>query len=147
MKHTGGLHLILDGRFEDNVEIDVGHIIDTFDALVESLGMEYLTKPRASYVELDESKIDTDEDEGGVSVFAQITTSHIALHVWPLRRTFCMDIFSCKDFDLNTAGNLLWKGLGFQQAVVWAIRRDASSRTLGSSESVRMVHKWQTLFV
>ena len=39
------------------------------------------------------------EDEGGTTGFAVLSTSHCAIHTWPLRETFVMDVYSCRDFD------------------------------------------------
>ena len=39
------------------------------------------------------------EDEGGISVLACLSTSHIAIHTWPLRCEFHLDIYSCREFD------------------------------------------------
>ncbi len=39
------------------------------------------------------------EDEGGFSFLALISTSHIALHTWPLRERFMFDCVSCKPFN------------------------------------------------
>lgn len=39
------------------------------------------------------------EDEGGISVCSLLSTSHITVHTWPLRRIFKLDVYSCRDFD------------------------------------------------
>lgn len=41
-------------------------------------------------------------DEGGVSVVALISTSHMALHVWPKDRYFMFDLVSCREFCVDT---------------------------------------------
>jgi len=141
MEHTGGLHLIMDGRFEDRVEIDVGNIIGIINTLVQELNMVYLTKPRATYT----------PDEQGISVFAQMYNAHVIVYVWPELRLFSLEIFSYNSFDLNVAGKLLWAQMEIQSAIVRAFRRDASSNILdkGTSvtEAVRMVRRWQPMFV
>jgi S-adenosylmethionine decarboxylase len=147
MKTLGGTHLIIDGLFEDNIIFNANSIVPIFDELVEALNMVYLTKPVISHVDLDTSKIYTEEDEGGISIYAQITTSHIALHVWPLRNVFCMDIFSCKDFDINVAGKLLWERLHIQKGVVWALKRNGFSNKPQMAESIKMTHQWKYFLV
>lgn len=39
------------------------------------------------------------EDEGGWSVHALLSTSHINLHAWPNRGFFMLDMVSCREFD------------------------------------------------
>jgi S-adenosylmethionine/arginine decarboxylase-like enzyme len=46
------------------------------------------------------------EDEGGVSVCSVLSTSHVAIHTWPLRKVFSMDVFSCRDFEPSSV--LAW---------------------------------------
>lgn len=62
------------------------------------------------------SEIDTDlqklgspvfEDEGGISVLALISTSHIALHCWPERKFFMFDLVSCRAFCKDSVLKLL----------------------------------------
>lgn len=83
--------------------------------LVKALEMKMLGKPVSHWVPTDPSKLDTDEDDGGWSIFVQITTSHIAVHAWPLRRAFMMDIFSCKPFSLSRAELLVKEELGVER--------------------------------
>lgn len=39
----------------------------------------------------------------GISGFILIAESHIAIHTWPEWGTLHLDIFSCKDFDMDVA--------------------------------------------
>ena len=145
MKTVGGIHVILDGNYSKSTDITSDKLTQMFDTLVDTLNMEYLTKPQLSYVDLEPNKIETEEDEGGISVYAQITTSHIALHIWPLRNTFCMDIFSCKSFDVNSAGKVIWENLDIKSAIIWVLRRNGLDKELRTTSSVRMRYKWQPL--
>jgi S-adenosylmethionine decarboxylase len=111
MNKISGTHLIIDGHVADAASLDPENIVDLFDGLVESLGMKYLTPPQATRVKIKPENLGNGEDDGGWSVFAQITTSHIALHGWPLRKAFMMDIFSCKPFDVPEARRLVNKSL------------------------------------
>jgi S-adenosylmethionine/arginine decarboxylase-like enzyme len=54
-----------------------------------------------SNIESDLRKLNQDvfEDEGGISIQALISTSHITLHTWPARSAFMFDLVSCKPFD------------------------------------------------
>jgi S-adenosylmethionine decarboxylase len=107
MKRIFGLHLLIDGFVNDGKTLYPDYIYDLFDKLVIELKMQYLQKPIVMRVPLDESKLFTDDDEGGYSGICQITTSHISIHGWPLRKAFMMDIFSCKEFDKEKAENIV----------------------------------------
>ena len=50
---------------------------------------------------------DTGHDDGGVSVLLLISTSHIAIHTWPLQKRFRLCLDSCKDFDSEKIKNFL----------------------------------------
>lgn len=69
--------------------------------LVPALGMRMLGEPVLHDVALDLSKLDSPifEDEGGVTGTAVLSTSHCAIHTWPAREFFVLDVYSCRDFD------------------------------------------------
>ena len=92
----GGLHLMLDGYA---TRLDEGTLLSAVHGLVVLLGMEMMGEPLVKIVPERPELVGTDEDEGGVSVIAPITTSHIAIHAWPVRGAVQADVFSCKDFD------------------------------------------------
>jgi len=72
---------------------------------IKLVGMEPLGDPVVWSVPLDPCKLggDTFQDEGGVTSqlvgFSTLTTSHIAIHTWPLRSEAHIDLYSCKEFD------------------------------------------------
>lgn len=123
MNKISGTHLLIDGYVRDGNALMPGSLCLLFDQLVEQLGMQYLQRPTAIRVVLDADKIDGDQDDGGWSVFCQITTSHIALHGWPLRGAFMMDVFSCRDFDSHAAADLVHKYLRVTAWNVQTVRR------------------------
>jgi S-adenosylmethionine decarboxylase len=69
--------------------------------LVSALGMRCLREPHTYEVEEEIEKLGVEpfEDEGGVTGVAVLSTSHCAIHTWPLRSFFVMDVYSCRDFD------------------------------------------------
>jgi S-adenosylmethionine decarboxylase len=123
MKTINGLHLLIDGYVVDGKTLNPDSICSLFDRLVQALEMQYLQVPTAIRVPLDPEKLDSDDDEGGWSVICQITTSHIALHSWPMRGAFMMDIFSCKDFDPERAQAIVSEHLNIAEINVQQIRR------------------------
>lgn len=69
--------------------------------MVEALGMRCLGEPHTYEVEEEIEKLNVEpfEDEGGVTGVVVLSTSHCAIHTWPLRSFFVMDVYSCRDFD------------------------------------------------
>ena len=123
MRTISGKHLLIDGYVRDGTSLNPDTICTLFDRLVETLQMEYLQRPTAIRVPMDPNKIDSEDDEGGWSVICQITTSHIALHGWPMRGAFMMDIFSCKEFDATGAQATVAELLGVTESHVQVIQR------------------------
>jgi S-adenosylmethionine decarboxylase len=115
MNKIQGMHLLIDGITRDSITLEPANICDLFDALVPALEMQYLIKPIATRVPYDINKLNSNNDEGGWSVIAQITTSHISLHGWPLRKAFMMDIFSCKPFNSDNANELVFSYLHIEK--------------------------------
>lgn len=124
MKHIYGIHLLIDGYSEDSKTLDPGNVCDMFDVLVKELDMQYLMRPIAMKVSLDENKLQTGDDEGGWSVISMITTSHISAHLWPLRKAFMMDIFSCKPFNADRATIVIKNFLDIKKINVKIIERN-----------------------
>jgi S-adenosylmethionine decarboxylase len=69
--------------------------------LVPALGMRMLGDVVIHDVALDLAKLASPvfEDEGGVTGTAVLSTSHCAIHTWPAREFFVLDVYSCRDFD------------------------------------------------
>jgi len=94
-----------------------------FRDLVDVLDMEILVEPTFKAVPLDPSKVETDLDEGGVTGTVVITTSHLSVHTWPLRKRFSLDVFSCKKFDPEKVEKLVTERLGVtRRALRWIPR-------------------------
>ena len=123
MQRISGRHLILDVYVRDAHALEPGWLCSLCDLLVAELGMEYLQRPAATRVPERPDRLSGDEDEGGWSVICQITTSHIAIHGWPLRRAVMMDVFSCRDFDADRARDIVWDQLGLVEARVQVVSR------------------------
>jgi spermidine synthase len=78
-----------------------------FLEIVEKLEMKVLRAPEFEELPSDPEKVDTDEDEGGVTGTCIITTSHLSIHTWPLRQRFSFDLYSCSKFDYGIVEELL----------------------------------------
>lgn len=104
-----GLHLIVDGNVRDPARFAQENLRQMFEELVSALGMQLIHGPVFKDVEIDPLKLTGNQfqDEGGISGYAMISTSHLAIHCWPLRQTFMFDAFSCKMFDHEKAMSIL----------------------------------------
>jgi len=130
MKDSAGRHLIIDGYVKDAGVFTSDALTGLFHELVDALDMKILQGPTFLEVELDESKLSSDvfQDEGGITGSAIISTSHVAIHCWPLRRFFSMDVFSCKEFDAGIALGLIQRKLGVTTSTVVNLDRMKPSR-------------------
>jgi len=113
----------------------VGHF---FEELLDMLGMQPLGEPQIYEVELEVSKLGREpfQDEGGISrnqhgvrleASQVLSTSHVALHSWPLRKVAELDIFSCREFSRDDVYQLV---RGFFEPEHIAIRDLSSYRVL-----------------
>ncbi len=120
-----GWHLMVDALVADGTFLrDPKALRGFLLKLVDFLGMKLLDGPNITEVELDPSRLESGSDEGGVTGYCLITTSHISIHTWPLRRRFCLDIFSCKQFDRDAAVAEIKNALGVSDvSVTWIERR------------------------
>jgi len=84
------------------------------ETMVEALGMRCLGRPHMYEVENEIRKLGVEpfEDEGGVTGVVVLSTSHCAIHTWPLRPFFVMDVYSCRDFEADIVEQVLVDHLG-----------------------------------
>ena len=87
-----------------------GFLVD----LIHSLGMRPLGDTHMYEVleELEKMSVEPFEDEGGTTGVCVLSTSHCAIHTWPLRNFFVMDIYSCRDFDPTEIRRMIVSRLG-----------------------------------
>jgi len=101
-KETFGPHLMLD-LSECNAEKlkDYELIFDVLDDLPEKIGMTKITKP---YVFPYSGLAAEDKGITGTVIIAE---SHISIHTFQEKDYCFVDVFSCKDFDVDFAANYL----------------------------------------
>ncbi len=94
-----GPHLTLD-LSECNARklSDLSHIYRLLDELPDVIGMHKITAPYTFIY-----KPTSNPAEWGVSGFVIIAESHISIHTFPDRGHAFIDIFSCKQFEINKA--------------------------------------------
>ncbi len=93
-----GPHLILEGYDASKRKLSsVGHIYRTLDDYPALIGMTKIMPPHV------QKHLTPGEPGWGVSGFVIIAESHIAIHTYPEIGFFALDVFSCKDFDIEKA--------------------------------------------
>ena len=99
------LHLKVLGQGDPTRLRDPTFIRQFLIDLIARVGMLPLGEPTIHVVEEDIRKLDQEpfQDEGGVTGqivgFHTLTTSHLAVHTWPLRGEYHLDLYSCREFD------------------------------------------------
>jgi S-adenosylmethionine/arginine decarboxylase-like enzyme len=90
---------------------------DLVEDIIRAIGMRPLADPLLVNVPLEIEKLGQEpfEDEGGISVLRLLSTSHIAMHTWPLRNEFHLDIYSCREFAPEVVYEILHACLELQK--------------------------------
>ena len=87
--------------------IDREFIYRLLDGLPSKIGMTKIADPHLVYYQGPEDSF----DKGGFSGFVLIAESHIAIHTFVEQEHAFVDIFSCKDFDVELATQHLIEAL------------------------------------
>ena len=117
-----GRHITMDATVLDPKVFSHDSLREFFIGMAQKLGMEIIHGPVFKDVEIDPVKLAAVQtggefqDEGGTTGFVVISTSHISIHTWELRRFFQLDVFSCKDFDPDVAVRYIVETLGVERA-------------------------------
>lgn len=98
-----GPHLLLEAYGSQKEKLqDIGLICKILDIFPEKLQMTKIMPP---YVfKYDGGNV---KEDWGISGVVLIAESHIALHTFPEKEFFTLDIFSCKEFNVRDAVELV----------------------------------------
>jgi len=111
-----GPHLLLEAYGATKQKLsDIALISDLLDKYPEKLDMHKIMPP---YVFKYDSG--TIKEDWGISGIVLIAESHIALHTFPEKGFFTLDIFSCKDFDIRSAVDIaldIFEPVNFEEMV------------------------------
>lgn len=105
-----GPHLMLDGYGCDKKRLqDLNLIYRILDELPAKIGMTKIMPPYVfKYSGLK-------PEDWGLSGFVLIAESHISIHTFPEKNFVSVDIFSCKAFDLEFAGDYFRTAFGMEK--------------------------------
>ena len=112
------MHLAIDGygspaELLSNPEIVLGFL----DKFPERIAMTKISEPS---VQVYRGPVPQD---WGVSGFVIIAESHISVHTFPDRNYLNVDVFSCKEFDLNNAKHQVQAMFQIEKLEAWVLDR------------------------
>ena len=128
-----GPHLMLDlSKCNTEKLSDYGFIFNLLKELPEKIGMTLITQP---YVFPYNGLVPEDKGITGVSIIAE---SHISIHTFQEKDFAFIDIFSCKNFDVeftkkyfidafeskSAVSNVTHRGLGFQRTNIVNVKQN-----------------------
>jgi len=111
MNLDSGRHVAINIRTKTPHNLDnIQHVEKLFNETIDAIQMNVLTPPQSHLVAPNAQNINhPTNDDGGLTTFCIIDTSHIAYHSWPLQRRFRFSVDSCKDFNTDTVLEVLNK--------------------------------------
>jgi S-adenosylmethionine decarboxylase len=102
--HNQGNHLILDGFSNQNLDDD--EYIKTFLInLTKKIKMHAISKPLVINHKAKQ------ESESGVTGIIILAESNITIHTYPNKKWFCLDVYSCNEFEIDETIDYLIKEL------------------------------------
>ncbi|MFA4819350.1 MAG: adenosylmethionine decarboxylase [Candidatus Aenigmatarchaeota archaeon] len=112
-----GPHLTLDMYGCDKQRLlDDKFIYNLLDKLPEKIGMHKIFQPVVNKFTSNPLGKKDSFDRGGVSAFVLIAESHITIHTFAAQRFASIDIFSCKEFDVEKAEKYLMRAFSAKKA-------------------------------
>ena len=101
-----GIHLTLDCYGCNREKLNnLNFILKFLNELPDLIGMKKIAPPHAISYPGNPNSF----DKGGISAFVIIAESHISCHTFPFDNYVSVDIFSCKNFDIDKAINFVIK--------------------------------------
>ena len=118
VEETFGPHLMLDLRECDKEKLsDYNMVFDTLNELPEKIGMTKITQP---YVFPYSGLVPEDKGITGTVIIAE---SHISIHTFQEKDHCFVDVFSCKDFDVEFAAEYLINAFGAKKYDKYVVNR------------------------
>jgi S-adenosylmethionine decarboxylase len=112
-----GPHLTLDMYGCDEKRLlDQRFIYKLLDELPAKIGMHKISQPVVNKFSSNPLGNEKSFDKGGISAFVLIAESHITIHTFVAQRFVSVDIFSCKEFDVDKAERQLMRAFAAQKS-------------------------------
>ena len=120
----GGILLAANAEVNGRISLnDLSHIRKVLKLIAKKAGMEILSEVSA-IIPCSPDLIDSDEDDGGISMSCIISTSAIHIHTWPQQNRFRLIVDSCKDFDVGMIKAVILSSFNIDKVelVAWDVR-------------------------
>jgi S-adenosylmethionine decarboxylase len=123
---------MLDGSGCDRAKLeDMNLIASVLDGMPDTIGMTKIMPP---YVFRYQGAV---EEDWGVSGIVLIAESHISIHTFPEKGFLSVDIFSCKDFDVDYATDYLTRVFGIKDVEKQLLQRGREfPRSMGRAAKI-----------
>ena len=124
------MHLVIDGYGGDPEKLRDADLIQRFlDEYPPVLGMTKIAPPRVTTYK------GKHPEDWGVSGFVLIAESHISIHTFPDRLYANIDIFSCREFDVNRALKDVKDTLSLSEVRAWTLERGLEYATPSAADN------------
>lgn len=100
--------------------VNTKHVDNVMRELTSALGMTLIQDPIIYGFPI------VGEQQSGVTGTAIWAESHMTIHTWPELSYFSCDLYSCKEFDINTALLYLSKQFNITNAKILSVTRSES---------------------
>ncbi len=112
------MHLVIDGYGAEAATLEDPKAIYRFlDEYPDAIGMTKITPPHVY------EYVGQNPQDVGVSGFVLIAESHISVHTFPRRSYVNIDVFSCKDFDVQRALDEIKSLFSLKSVRSWILER------------------------
>ena len=112
------MHLVIDGHDVNPEILQNQSLISKFlEELPNKIGMAKLMDPQVNRYE------GTNSQDWGISGFVIIAESHISVHTFPERKYINIDVFSCKNFDVEKTISQVKSYFKLENVKFWTINR------------------------
>lgn len=93
--HNQGNHLMIDGFFSSDLK-NCKFIEEFLIKLTEKIGMTAISNP------LVVDHVANEESESGITGTIILSESNITIHTYPNKKWLSLDIYSCKEFNIDS---------------------------------------------
>ncbi len=124
------MHLIIDGYYcSQSALSNTGELADFLSIFPSIIDMNAISEPQIK--EYHGSKI----EDWGLSGFVLIAESHISVHTFPEKQFVNVDIFSCKQFDVELSLAIVKKQFRINEIQHQVISRGVEYLTIEQAET------------
>ena len=124
------MHLIIDGYYcSQSALSNIGDLTDFLSTFPSIIDMNAISEPQVK--EYHGAKI----EDWGLSGFVLSAASHIIVHTFPEKRFVNVDIFSCKQFDVETSLEIVKKQFRINEIQHQVISRGVEYLTIEQAKT------------